>query len=177
MGLVTNIKIAPVKDKKESLFRKKIIDDWRKLESTLPRHIKLIKNEIKSKKKSISPEQKKTVHKALKRCASLEEFEVKLPEYAGSLPEKIKNYFYQLENVPKDKREPVEGAKRGQGQAGRRKTRQRRLNKDRQKVFDDNGGDLVDDEFEFGEPKIATMEVERGTASIETESDQHLLHK
>ena len=84
-GIIANVQQTKKKDR---LFRRKIIDEWRKLEKQLPRHIKYVKSNPKdsafgknhsqivstNERKGISPEQKKKVSKALKRSASLEEF-------------------------------------------------------------------------------------------------------
>ena len=40
----------------------------------------------------------------MKKSSSYEHIEVKLPEYPGSIPEKIKQHFYQLTNVKKQKK-------------------------------------------------------------------------
>lgn len=70
-----------ISNKKESLFRRRIIDDWREIEKTLPRHVRNIRKHVPKK----TAVHKGKVKESLKRASSVEHIEVRLPE-AGSLP-------------------------------------------------------------------------------------------
>ena len=64
---------------------------------------------------------------------------MKLPEHTGSIPDRIKQYFYSVAAVPKNQvnGQAVNGVNGDKNQ--KRKKRQRKLNKDRKKMFDENG--------------------------------------
>lgn len=74
-----------IENKRESLFRRKIIEDWRRIEGTLPNRLNELRNtnnppkkRAYKKKQSVSPQAKRKASrsKELKRVSSMNHIEI-----------------------------------------------------------------------------------------------------